>query len=480
LSRRTTEETTGWLCLDTASGTVGASAKGAKVDARLLARLPWLRRRLRRRDGWSRAHLEAHQARALADLRAHAYARSPFYRRFHAGLMDRPLHELPVLTKATLMEHFDDLVTDRDVHLPDVEAHLAAGRGEERYLGRYRLNATAGSTGRRGLFLFDRDEWLMVLASYARANEWGGARAGLTHRMRLAVVSTTTPWHQSAQVGATVRSRFVPTLRLDATAPLPAIVAQLNPWRPETLVAYASLARTLAEEQLAGRLGIAPRTIFTASEVLTAEARRGIAAAWGREPFDVYGATETAGIAAECERHTGLHLFEDLVIAEVVDERNRPVPPGEYGDKVLVTVLFSRTQPLIRYELSDSVRPAAGRCPCGRPYALLDGIRGRAEDVLHLPALAGGEVAVHPNVFHDVLDLVPAGGWQVVQQAEGLSVLLAGAGAGVVDEALAAAVRRAVATVGAVAPPVAVRRVGAIPRTAAGKTPLIRAERPPR
>ena len=53
-----------------------------------------------------------------------------------------------------------------------------------------------------------------------------------------------------------------------------------------------------------------------------------------------------------------MHLFEDLVITEVVDADNRPVPPGQYGAKVLVTVLFSRTLPLIRYEMSDSLQLA--------------------------------------------------------------------------------------------------------------------------
>ena len=89
-----------------------------------------------------------------------------------------------------------------------------------------------------------------------------------------------------------------------------------------------------------------------------------------------------------------------------------PVPPGRYGEKVLITVLFSCTQPLIRYEMSDSVQLTMSLCPCGRPYALLDGIQGRVEEILHFPAVAGGWVVVHPNMFHDVLDLVPAGAWQ--------------------------------------------------------------------
>ena len=61
-----------------------------------------LRRRhtLRRRDRWTPQPLQAHQAHALRQLRDHAYAHSPFYQRFHAGRTARPLHELPVPTKA--------------------------------------------------------------------------------------------------------------------------------------------------------------------------------------------------------------------------------------------------------------------------------------------------------------------------------------------------------------------------------------------
>jgi phenylacetate-coenzyme A ligase PaaK-like adenylate-forming protein len=75
------------------------------------------RRELRARERWPQARLEEHRAAALAALRGHAYARSPFYRRFHAGYESRPLGELPVLTKGQLMEAFDDLVTDRELRL---------------------------------------------------------------------------------------------------------------------------------------------------------------------------------------------------------------------------------------------------------------------------------------------------------------------------------------------------------------------------
>jgi phenylacetate-CoA ligase len=300
-------------------------------------------------------------------------------------------------------------------------------------------------------------------------------RAGLTHRTKMAVVSPTTPWHQSARVGASVSSPWVPTLRVDSGDPLENIVERLNAFRPKVLVAYASMAHLLAEEQLAGRLRIPPGFVFASSEVLTEQARRRVEEAWGEKPFEVYAATEPAGIASECEQHRGMHLFEDLVITEVVDENNRPVPPGVYGEKVLVTVLFSRTMPLIRYEMSDNVRLASSpHCPCGRPFALMDGIQGRAEDVLRFPATSGGQVSVQPIVFHRVMDAVPAGGWQVAQGPDGLTVLLSGVREGFADATLSDSLRRELEAQGAIVPQVNVRRVPSIPRTTVGKAPLIK------
>ncbi len=447
------------------------------MDLQLLGRVLAMRRTLRAREHWTRSELEAHQQAAELRLRAFAYERSPFYRRFHAGLFDRPLAELPVLTKATLMENFDELVTDRAVRLADVEAHLASMTGDGRFRARYRVVSTSGTTGMRGIFLSDPVEWATVIASYNRAQEWAGVVASPVRRMRLAVVSTTTAWHQSARVGASVRNPFVRTLRVNATDPLPSVVVRLNEFQPHSLVAYASMHRLLAEEQLAGRLRIAPQAVMSASEVLTNETRRLVEAAWAKLPFNVYAATEPAGIASECDRHAGLHLYEDLVISEVVDEANRPVPAGEFGAKVLVTVLFSRTQPLIRYELSDSVRPSDVHCPCGRPFRLLDGIQGRREDVLELPARGGGTVRVHPLIFHDVLDRVAAGEWQVVQEGPALRLLVAGPSPDFDGAAAVAAIRQGVETLGANLSEVVWQEVAAIPRTVAGKAPLVRADR---
>lgn len=451
--------------------------RSAAVNSRLVLAVLRMRREHRRRERWSRAAVDAFQAGELAKLRQFAYERSAFYRRFHRGLEGKPLTELPVLTKAELMSSFDEAVTDPRVRIKDVEAFLGARKGNELYLGDYWVARTSGTTGHPGTFLANRLEWTTVIASYARAQEWAGIRANLLRRTRLGVVSSLTPWHQSAVVGQSVDSPFVPVRRWDATRPIEEIVSGLNEWQPENLIAYASMARVLADEQIKGRLHIAPRAVMCASEVLTPETRGRIVEAWGIAPFNVYAATEPAGVASECTRHR-LHVFEDLVVTEVVDERNRPVPPGRSGAKVLVSVLFSRTQPLIRYEMSDSVTLSAELCDCGLPFRTLDAIEGRIEDTLTMPGIDGSPVRVHPNVFGHVMERVPVREWQIVQEPAALRVLLARPDPSLDVDVLATNLRRELRGVGVADAVINIEQVAQVPRTAAGKAPLVRAYRP--
>jgi phenylacetate-CoA ligase len=83
---------------------------------------------------------------------------------------------------------------------------------------------------------------------------------------------------------------------------------------------------------------------------------------------------------------------------------------------------------------------------------------------------------VQPVVFHRVMDAVPAGGWQVAQGPEGLTVLLSGVREGFADATLSDSLRRELVAQGVIVPPVKVRRVQTIPRTAVGKAPLIKSD----
>ena len=90
----------------------------------------------------------------------------------------------------------------------------------------YWVTATSGSTGHPGVILFDREEWVAVLASFG-ADEWAGVSMVPTHRMKMASVAALTsgsPWHVSAQLAASATSWWMrvwmPTLSFDAAQPL--------------------------------------------------------------------------------------------------------------------------------------------------------------------------------------------------------------------------------------------------------------------
>ena len=412
------------------------------------------------------------RAAAVTRLIQFARAESPFYAAFHQGYEGAALTELPVLTKATMMEHFDELLTDRGIKLGDVEGHLEQLPLQSLFRGRYRACSTSGSTGRRGFFLFDRDEWATAIASFWRAAAWCGHGYPLLSAP-MAVVASTVPWHMTAQAGSSLHLPWVRIEKLDAAEPLAILTQRLNRLRPRLVTTYPSVGRALAREQLEGRLNIAPLLIFTGSEVMTPAVRALMERAWGRGcVFDHYGATETGSIAAECSKHR-LHLAEDLLVVEGVDRQNRPVPPGIASEKLLVTVLFRRTQPLIRYEISDRIVFAQEACDCGLPWRVLEGVEGRDEEMLRLPAAGGGTREVHPIVFEGILDNLPIAGWQITSDGKDVTVFLAGAD-GTSTDSVREKILAELAKRGVVPDSVTVRRVDALARTATGKASHVR------
>jgi phenylacetate-CoA ligase len=381
------------------------------------------------------------------------------------------LDRLPVLTKVQMMGQFDNLITDKAVHLEAIQRYMENPERSRYFLGRYVINATSGSSGHPAVVLWSRGEWAATMAAaFARTP----LPFSFFHKRKLAQIASTTTFHMSAQGGTSAQNLLLPTLLLAATEPLDSMVKRLNDWQPDVLVVYASMGRILADEQLAGRLGIAPQSVMVGSEVLTAETRRRIEQAWGSSVFNNYATTEVSGIAIECEQHRGMHVMEDLVLVENMDQDNQPVPPGVFGDKLLVTPLYKRTQPLIRYVIEDRVRFSSEPCPCGRPFKLIDAIEGRSQEVLSMRRVGGGEVRIHPLLFHTLLDLLPVSGWQVVQETDGLHILLAQVHGTLDDSQIERSVKSALAAQEAVASPIQVQRVDAIPQTIAGKAPLVK------
>lgn len=251
-------------------------------------------RALAEQERWPRERLERHRQERLDALVRYAIEHSPFYRERFAALPASgriELGALPTVDKRTMMENFDELITDRRLRRDALLAHLDGLEHDALYLGEYRAMTTSGSSGSKGLFVYDRRAWAQGVAQFFRFNSIAGVRPRLP-RLRIAAIGGGAPTHMSRRGAATVAIGIHRVLSLSVTMPLPRLVQELNEFQPTYLNAYPSIAVLLAEEQRAGRLRISPQVMSTSSELRTPEATDRIVAAFGVRPFDLYATTE--------------------------------------------------------------------------------------------------------------------------------------------------------------------------------------------
>jgi phenylacetate-coenzyme A ligase PaaK-like adenylate-forming protein len=211
------------------------------------------------------------------------------------------------------------------------------------------------------------------------------------------------------------------------------------------------LARVLED----GRLAISPATISGTSEVFLPERRAEIARVFGCPVNSTFGSSEGLN-GVSMHGDAAIELASDLAIVELVDEKNHPVTPGEPSAKVLLTTLYNRAQPLVRYELTDRMVQHPAAAAHGH---LRVSVEGRADDVF-----AYGDLRVHPLAMRSVfVKTAEVSEYQVRQTEHGIDAAVV-AHAPVDCATLAARLREALASAGLREPTVAVVSVDRLPR----------------
>lgn len=422
------------------------------------------------RSQWSRERIVSFQRSALQSALQHAVGASSYYRETIGALVawGAPLDAFPVLTKRTLMENFDRIVSDPRLTRQQVEQHLNSEAAGSLLLGEYRAVATGGTTGERGIAVYDRHAWLSAIANMVRFQ----AIVGIDETTRSVAIFASSPVHISYHIGVELRALRPAAPRFNVLMPIDEVVEGLNLHQPEVISTYPSFVRVLAREQMEGRLRIKPRLFRTSAESLTEEVRALAAETWQAAVANSYVCTEAGPMGHECILGDGLHLAEDTFVFEVVDESNRLVADGVEGAKLLVTTLANPALPLVRYEISDIVAMATESCRCGLPFWRIGSIAGRSEEVLRLPRRGGGTVGVHAHRLRS--PLTSAAGvrqFQFVPLTDGLEITIAvfpEVDADAVSETVAGAVRTALAAVEAEPAQLRVRVVDTIERSGSG------------
>jgi len=373
-------------------------------DLRELERSQWLPEEV----------LLARQRERLGLILRYAAAHSPYYERLFAehgfdpaNFTRAEFEALPLLTKAIIRSRTDELLS-REFPRSALLEHR-----------------TGGSTGVALAVYFD-PEWINPrTADTLRSNQW----AGCFHGMKIASLWGNPPLPRALKhrIRALLVDRFIYLDTLDFNDR--SIAEFIRRWRrgkPEILFGHSHSLYMLARYVIDHRIhDLRPRGIISTSMMLLANERALIETAFACKVFDRYGSEETALIASECEQHQGLHLNIEHLYIEFVREDGTAAAPGEEG-AIIITDLFNRGMPLIRYQIGDVGVPSDRRCSCGRGLPLMERVTGRVADYLKrrdgsmvagislvertLTAIAGLEQmqVVQPAVDQIVLNVVRA------------------------------------------------------------------------
>jgi phenylacetate-coenzyme A ligase PaaK-like adenylate-forming protein len=331
---------------------------------------------------WSSPQLRDYRCHRLRALLQHAKARSPFHRERLAHLdpataTEDDLAAVPVMTKRDVIEHFDRIVTDPRLTRAAVERHLAE-RTASPLLDRYHCVLSGGTTGLRGVFVFDPEEWTTVYLSVAR---WPAlATRSDPPPLRMASIGALDTTHMGVRLVTTFTHPAQEMHRIPLSQPLDEIVEELNRLRAPILAGFPSVLNLLCREAAAGRLRIAPTHVLSNSEPLSPTVRAAIERTWRCPVINNYAVSEGGCLACSCPLGQGMHLSDELFVFEFVDGDGRAVGAGQAASRVYVTTLFGRTLPLIRYEIEDRVTLSAEDCPCGSAHRKVDDVQGRSGD----------------------------------------------------------------------------------------------------
>lgn len=119
---------------------------------------------------------------------------------------------------------------------------------------------------------------------------------------------------------------------------------------------------------------------------------------WPLKLYSTYASTEMSTAFTECDYMQGGHHHPELIIVEILDDDNRQVQNGDYGE-LTVTTLGVEAMPLLRFKTGDIVKAHTEPCKCGRNTLRLGPVLGRKKQMVKYKG-----TTLYPPVLYDLLN----------------------------------------------------------------------------
>ena len=335
----------------------------------------------------SDAEIKKLQSERLTKLVNYARQHSPYFKELYKDLGETfTLEDLPITSKKDLMADYNKWPTDPEVTLDNVFEYLGQlnENPQSKLLGKYTALATSGTSGTRTPMVRDsyhneihgqmmkqrlmadlnsdpRMKGNIKRAAVVHCNPNGSAYSSFMRKKRIAGASDN-EWRAFSVLD-----------------PIDKLAKEIDEFKPDMLSGYPSVVADLAAMQIEGRMNIHPIGIACSAETMTPRHMELIRKAFGEDCHIInnFCSTEGGEIAMSC-KYGHLHVNEDWIILEPVDEDMKPIKDGDQSAGVLVTDLSNFVQPIIRYLVDDHIIWHTESCPCGniRPYIEAIGRKG--------------------------------------------------------------------------------------------------------
>ena len=329
-----------------------------------------VRRQLEQTQYWTPEQLRQLQLERLRRLLLRAGSQVPYYRELFATLGFEPQRDLRSLADLARLPFSDKAV------MRSQSVRLRAGDAGP--LARFN---TGGSSGEPLVFYIGKERVSHDVGAKWRATRWWAVDIGDPE-----IVVWGSPIELGAQDrvraarDAMLRTELLPAFDM-SEAKLDGFIASIRRRRPRMVFGYPSALSHIARHAAARGLrldDLGIRVAFVTSELLYAEQREQISAAFGCPVANGYGGRDAGFIAHQCPEG-GMHLTAEDIIVEIIAPDGQPLPAGQSGE-IVVTHLASGDYPFIRYRTGDVGTLSDQPCACGRGLPLLNDIQGRSTD----------------------------------------------------------------------------------------------------
>lgn len=326
---------------------------------------------------WGSSKMEEYQLTKLKQLIEYSYTNVPYYRALFKKHNIHPddikklddIKIIPVLTKELLRENHQSLISEIAQF-----KHVKKGK-------------TGGTTGTPVPTYKDTSERSFTWASYYRWYNWMGIKRE-DKVLTFWGTATVIEQRKITKLKNYLKNRIQNNLTISSfnlnDTTLPLVYKKLMSYDPVLIKGYVSAIVNVALFMRTHNLkpNNALKAISTTTETLLPMYRSLIEEVFNVKVFDQYGCGEVAAIAYECSAHLGLHLTEEHVVFEILDDNNNNII-NQTGN-VTVTSLDNYVMPLIRYQNGDVATLSNVKCSCGVNSALIKSIEGRVADTIKL------------------------------------------------------------------------------------------------